>query len=335
MYVLAKNQIAFALEHLRNADGLFVTAVEPQGDGVAVVDDAVAPAVQFQMLLALSDMRWLLQHTGQFNDVCADADFLDVVSEAADALFDGARGLPVETVFDAGLGAQAVAWYAASSDDGAHQEEALVWMEEIGDVLLEVERDGPIDEARSARGLFEAARVLELSRFQDGAQQSVDGLLAAYAPETGHFAGITVIQDWEVGDILGALNSSLVNGDSTLDRLAIQSTYAGFFEAVINRGGLLQAVIPKQLEASPFELDHFPEDLSFAYPGIPGMAEAGRAAVHASVLRFDADAGRWMVENTRFDTAGAMHTSNEMFWAFGLVDGFPAVERVLVANVLD
>lgn len=334
MYALAKNQIAFALEHMRNADGLFVTAVQPDGDGVRVSDDAVSPAVQYQMLQALSDMRWLLQHTGEFNDVYADPEFLNVVSGAADALFDSARAMPVASVFDAGLGAQAAAWYAASSEDAARQDEALAWLEEIGESLLDAQADGPIDQARVTRGLFEVARVLDVGRFQDGAQRSLDGLLSAYRPETGHFDGITVIRDWEVGDILGALNSALVNGDSSLDRVAVQNAYAGFFESIINRGGLLQAVIPKELEASPFELDRFPDDLAFGYPGIPGMGEAGRAAVHASELRFDAEAGLWVVTDASFDTAGAMHTSNEMFWTFGLVDGFPSVDRVLVANVL-
>ena len=334
MYALAKNQIGFALQNLRNDDGFFVTALQPQGDTFAVSDGSVTLVDQAQVLQALSDMRWLLQHADQFNGVYGDADFLVLVSEAADALFDQVRAMPVESLFEAGLSAQAAAWYAAATDDPDRQAEALVWLGELGDALLVADTSGPIEDARVARGLFEAARVLDLSVYHEGAQASVDRLLASYEPATGHFAGITVIQDWEVGDILGALNSALVNGSSTLDRATVQATYAGFFEAIVNRGGLLQSVIPKELEASPFELERFPDDLSFAYPGIPGMGAIGRAAVHASELRFDADAGVWVVENTRFDSAGAMHTSNEMFWTFGLVDGFPDVERALVANVL-
>ena len=103
----------------------------------------------------------------------------------------------------------------------------------------------------------------------------------------------------------------------------------GFFEAVVNRGGLMRAVIPKEMEASPFELEKITNDLYFAYPGIPtpeaAGGEHGSAAVDAAAVSFDVARGVWSISDTSYDTAGAMHTANEMLWMFGFVSGYPAV----------
>jgi hypothetical protein len=338
MFALAKQQVSFALANLRDADGLFVAASELDGDTVQVIDATIHAADQYQMLQALSDLRWLLQHAERYNGVYTDPATLADVGAAADALFLAARALEPGNLQATALAAQAAAWYAAAADDAALQDEALVWLAELGVALDAAPREGVVDHARAARGLLEVARVLDDAGSQAAARADLEAILGAYDAALGNFAGLTTIADWEVGDILGALNSGLVNGGRDLDRLAVQQTYAGFFEATVNLGGLLQSVVPKQLEASPFELERFRDDLAFAYPGIPAMPEAfgpfGTAAVHASELTFDADAGRWTVSNREFRTADAMHTSNEMFWTFGLVSGFPTVERALVANIL-
>ena len=38
---------------------------------------------------------------------------------------------------------------------------------------------------------------------------------------------------------------------------------------------------------------------------------------------FDETAGRWIVDPTQYDTAGAMHLSNELLWHHHAVNGFP------------
>ncbi len=92
----------------------------------------------------------------------------------------------------------------------------------------------------------------------------------------------------------------------------------------------MQAVIPKEMEASPFEIAKAGNDMFFAYPGIPtpdaAGGEFGRAAVDAAEITFDETSGRWAVTDDTFDSAGAMHTSNEMIWTFGVISGFPDVE---------
>lgn len=331
----AKMQAAFALENLRNADGLFVAASRYDSGLVTVLDGSVRPADQYQMLQALSDVRMILQNADRYNDIYTDQDALAQISAAADELFVRISDLQPTAVLDLDLGAQAVAWFAATTHDAALQARALDLLATFGDGLIAAQRNGVIDRARSVRGLLEAARVLDNAKYRDAAAADLSVLIQAYDPETGHFDGLTAITDWEVGDILGALNSALANGDAVVDRAQTQRVFAGFFEAVVNRGGLLQAAPPKELEASPFELQRVQNALYFAYPGIPTPPDAGgpngTAAVHASELTFNEGSGRWEVTNRRFDTAGAMHTSNEMIWSFGLVSAFPQVDITTVS----
>ena len=338
MYALATNQVQFALDNLRTDAGLFVAAARPTEDGVEITDASIHPAGQTQMLQALADLQLQLQRADQFNGVYANPELLATITGVTQSLFQSVRSLEPANLQDLGLAAQAAAWYAAAAETGAQQQAALAWLADLGDQLLTAPREGVIDRARAVRGLFEAHRLLGGDRYRDGAITDLTLLLNAYQPEQGTFDGLSTIPDWEVGDILGALNTSLVNGGTGVDRPRVQQTYAGFFEATINIGGLLRAVIPKELEASPFELARFPSDLQFGYPTIPPLRAAGgpngTAAVHAGALTFDADAGRWRVSDSRFDTAGAMHTSNEMFWTFGLVSGFPGVDPGVVANLL-
>ncbi|MEE9278477.1 MAG: hypothetical protein V3V06_08705, partial [Dehalococcoidia bacterium] len=263
MYAGAAQQALFALEHLRNAEGFFVAAARFEDGAITVVDPTVQPGDQYQMLQALSDLRLLLQNADRFNGVYNNPELQAAIAAATDELFTKVLTLQPEGIYDLGLGAQAAAWFAAATQDPERQRQAFELLADLGDQLLAADRVGVVDRARAIRGLLEAGRVLEDGAYRDGALADLDALLAAYHVETGHFDGLTTIADWEVGDILGALNSSLVNGGPSVDRPRVQQTYAGFFEAVVNIGGLLQAVIPKELEASPFEIERIGQDLFF------------------------------------------------------------------------
>ena len=332
MYAEASQMAMFALQNLRNEDGLFVAGAEFNNGEMTVTDPAVRPADQYQMLQALSDLRILLSNPDQYNGLYNNPDLLTMVSEASDDLFAHIVMMEPEDVFEMGLAAQALVWFAASTNDPQLQSEALDMLHETGDALIESAPTGVIDRARAVRGLWEASRVLGGTGYGTAAAGHVTALLDAYNPEMGYFEGVTELHDWELGDILGALNSTLVNGSDLTDSEAVREVYAGFFEATVNIGGLLQARIPKEMEASPFELAHTTDDLLFAYPTIPTPMAAGgpngTAAVQASRLEFDQDAGRWRVTDRRFDTAAAMHASNEMMWTFRMVSGFPAVDQV-------
>jgi hypothetical protein len=97
---------------------------------------------------------------------------------------------------------------------------------------------------------------------------------------------------------------------------------------VVNKSGL-------QLSAPPIEVgkDKFEQDdpvLYYGYPTIPMLPMAGGdfgvAPVFATEVTFHA--GQWTVSNPFFDSAGAMHASNEFIWFHNdEVNGFPEVSK--------
>lgn len=330
MYAGATQQIMFALEQLRDEDGYFIAASRFVDDAIEIIDPTINPADQYQMLQALSDFRLLLQNADKYNGVYTNPDLLGMIGKETDSLLESIKSLEPKNIQDLGLGTQAMAWYAASAEDSGLQQMALEMLEEYGDALVGAQANGVIDSARSVRGLLEAARVLGDEKYRDAALEQLEVVLDAYHRDSGRIDGVPEISDWEVGDILGALNSAAINGGDGVDARAVQNVYAGLFESIVSIGGLMQARVPVAMEVSPFEMERMNEDIFFAHPSVPTPGEAGgpygTAAVHASEFKFDESTERWVVTNHRFETAGAMHTSNEMMWTFGLVSAFPEVD---------
>lgn len=330
LFAEAKQQADFALQNLRNEDGLFIASARFSDDQVVPEDASVQAGDQYQMLQALADLHMVLQRPELYNGIYADDEFRDLVGQAADELFAKVVDLEPSGVAELSLGTQALTWFAATTEDDDLREQALGELRSLGDELAAAPRAGTVERAVAIRGLVESGRVLGEAAHLDAAAEDFQALLDAYDPATGSFADVSTLSNWQVGDILGALNTLRLNAGDAVQEDEVERTLIGFFEAVINKGGLMQAVIPKEMEASPFELERVTNDLFFAYPGIPTPDAAGgpygSAAVDAGELRFDAGAGRWEVSDRRFDTAGAMHTSNEMLWTFGFISGFPTVE---------
>ena len=329
LFTEAKMQVDFALENLRNFDGLFIAASRFDDGEVVPEDTSMVLGDQYQMLQALADVHMVLHDPERYNGVYADEPFHSQVAEAADELFVKVAEMEPSGVGELSLGAQALTWFAATTDDDGLRSQALNQLRSLGDALAVVPRNGVMERAQAIRGLVESGRVLDEATHLEAAAADFRALGDAYDATTGSFAGVSTLSNWEVGDILGALNSLRLKAGQTVPRAEAERMLVGFFEAVVNRGGLLQAVIPKEMEASPFELERISNDVFFAYPGIPTPDEAhgpnGTAAVDAAEVRFDSEQGRWEVSDRHFDTAGAMHTSNEMLWTFGMVTGFPEV----------
>ncbi|MFQ5524084.1 MAG: cupredoxin domain-containing protein [Acidimicrobiia bacterium] len=329
LFTEAKMQSQFALDNLRNSDGLFVKVARYADDGVVHEDATADIADQYQMLQALSDVRLVLESPDAFNGVYADDSFLEMLGPEVDGLFGIVSELEPSTVTELGLGAQAMVWFAATTRDDALRQAAMVKLAEFGDALVTADRSGVVDRARSIRGLVEAARVLGTSSYVDAALADFVEMHEAYDPATGSFDGVGSLTAWEVGDIIGALNSLRLNLNESVDRSVVESMLVGFFEATVNMGGLMRAVIPKEMEASPFEQARLDNDVYFAYPGIPTPDGAGgpngTAAVDVAEISFDSAAGLWDVSDDGFVTASAMHASNEMFWIWGFQDGFPKI----------
>ncbi|MBI2168545.1 MAG: hypothetical protein HYU28_03460 [Actinobacteria bacterium] len=326
LFAEAKMQATFALDMLRNADGFFVALARPEGEGVTVEDDSIDVADQYQMLQALADVRTVLDHPDAFNNVYGDEQAKAMIGAAADELFTLVAELEPKTVSELSLGAQAMTWFAAATGDDGLRAQARTELRSLGDALVGARRDGVVERAVAIRGLVESGRVLGEEKHLDAAAADFEAIQDAYDPATGSFDGVTELSNWEVGDVLGALNTLRVNAAEVVDKADVERMLVGFFEAVVNRGGLMRAAPPKEMEASPFEIERM-DDAHFAYQGIPTPDKAGgkygTAAVDAASVRFDAESGRWKVADKGFDTAGSMHASNEQIWTFGFVDGYP------------
>ena len=330
LFTEAKMQAEFALTQMRNSDGLFVAGIEHEGGTTTVVDPTVSISDQFQMLQALTDIHSVLHNPEEFNNVYGDEAFHSVVADAADDLFRAIATLEPQSIQDYSLGAQAAVWYASSTHNAELQQQALTLLADYGDRLVASSPDDVVERARAIRGLVEAGRVTEEANYLAAASSLFQELEDDYNVALGYFESRTRLSVWEVGDIVGAFNTLLRHGDDSIDQKQLQRMFVGFFEAAVNRSGLLQAAPPKEMEASPFELARTGSDLFFAYPSIPSPEEAGgtygRAPVDATEIAFDEASGRWAVTDASFNTAGAMHASNEQIWVFGIVSGFPTVE---------
>ncbi len=329
MFAGARMQSLFALDNLRNEDGFFVASSRFVDGAVVHEDPSVDLADQYQMLQALSDLRLVLQDPGSFNGVYEDGASLAILAPAVDDFFTRVAPLEATTIQDLSLGAQAFTWFAVATDDEALRTMALDRLSDFGDALVTTPREGVIDRSQAIRGLMESARVLGDVAHLEAAAADFDDLVSSYDGATGSFAGISTLTTWEVGDIIGALNTLRLNGQPAVSRERVEAVLVGFFEATINRGGLMRAVIPKEMEASPFELARLDNDIYFAYPGIPTPDQAGgpngSAAVDVAEIRFDSGTSSWKVADAGFVTAATMHASNEMFWVWGFQDGFPKV----------
>ena len=329
LFAEAKAQAMFALSNLQAPDGLFLAEARMVDESIET-DGAVADlADQFQMLAALADLRLVLTNPDSFNGVYADPDYLAMIDVAVTELFAALEDETPESVFGLGQAAQAMVWFAASESDPAARDRALERLGNFGDGLLAVNPNDPVGEARAIRGLIEAGRVLDDARYMSQAADLFVSMMNGYDGATGSFNGVETLTTWEVGDIIGAFNSLRFNATDFVDRSSAEAALVGFFEATINIGGLLRAAPPKEMAASPFELARLTKDTYFAYPGMPmppvAGGDNGAAPVDVAAIEFDPATGLWSQADTGYDTAGAMHASNEMFWVWGFQNGFPVV----------
>jgi hypothetical protein len=329
LFAEAKMQVQFALSEMLNSEGLFVAGIRHLDGKTTVVDGTAKPADQFQMLQALADLHHVLHNPEAYNGVYADEAFHQVVTQAADDLFRRLSPQRPEGLRELSLGAQALVWYAAITHDAGLQQRALDQLRAYGELLVKAPRKDAIDRAVAVRGLVEAGRVLGDDKYLKAAAKDFQEMASDYHAALGYFRSKSKLTIWEVGDVIGALNALSRHGRPEVDTAKVTPILVGFFEAAVNRSGLMQAAPPKEMEASPFELKRVSNPMWFAYPTIPTPDKAGLAPVDASEIAMDEQAGRWVVTNGYYDTAGSMHASNEQNWLFGVVNGFPEVRPVV------
>ena len=327
LFTEAKMQAKFALDHLHDADGLFVPARVVDGEVVAF-NEAAAPYDQYVMVMALADVLSVLDHADRWQDVLRDDATAEMLHGELDRLYAlVSRIVAPQTVADLAWAARADVWFASVTRDFGLQQLALANLRARGDALLELSAEGPVEHAQRLRGLIEAGRVLDDSRYTAAAEEDFAAIETAFDQRTGSLDGVATLRANEVADIVGALNAVDRFGPPAVDTARVSAVLVPFYKAVINIGGMQLSAPPREMAAAPFELERLAGcDECFAYQTVPTpMAAGGVAPVTATAVSFDD--GRWSVSDQRFDTHAAMYLANEDIWLFGLASGFPQVDR--------
>lgn len=323
----AKMQTQFALQNLVNADGLFVAAAKHEGGQTTVTDASVLLADQFQMLLALSDISGTLTDQKNFPRLF-DEQAGGMFRQAADMLFAQIAGLQPDGIAELSWGAKALTWYAANTHSPELQTQAIELIGDYGDSLVSADKITVADKVQAVRGLIEAYRVSEDTKYLEIAADAFASLNEEYDGANGIFTSQNRYTIDLVGQVLGALNALGRFGGDAVDQAEVERVHNGFFESVVNRSGLQLSAPPVAMFKGAYETK-LPE-IFYRYPTMPMPPMAGQplgiAPVFASEVTFDLAAERWSVTNGRFDTAGAMFTSSEMNWYHTYAtSGFPDV----------
>jgi len=283
------------------------------------------------MLMALSDLSDLLSveklaHSEVMNRY-KDPAMAEMVSQGADSLFEQVSQSNPTSIKEKSLAIQSLVWYAAKT---ANEENKIKALNKISLLASSLESTNPTTASQRAyylRGLIDAKRTLGVN---DGSIRIVGAeFLDDFDVTTGTFRSQNSFTIDEVGEIIGTLNALRIFETADVDADLAEEVFKTFHEEVINKGGLQISAPPIKVAKSPFEYEGEPEtyfryDESQPFPPMAG-GEFGIAPVFATSIAYKD--GKWTVTDSTFDTAGAMHTSNEMIWLhYDEINGFPEVD---------
>ena len=283
------------------------------------------------MLMAISDVANMLTvdqvaHSDVPNRY-RDPETAALMAHGADILAAQVMDSQPDTIRGASLAIQGLVWYAAKTADTANKAKALAKITSLTASLEAMTPNDAAEQANMLRGLIEAKRTLGIDH---GTIMALSGdFLGGFDFDKGGFANQDVYTIDDFGEIMGALNAlrTFVTADVSADD--VNAVFTSFWENVMNKGGLLQSAPPIFIAKSPFEYEGEPP-LYFRYDRtqpVPPMAggDFGIAPVFATSIGYSN--GAWSVVDSNFDSAGAMHASNEMIWFhYDEINGFPDVD---------
>ena len=283
------------------------------------------------MLIALADLADMLvvDHLAH-SDVpnrYQDTAMAKTVENATYTLFRMVEAGKQADIRTQSLAIQSLVWYAAKTASPNHKAQA---MHKLAALASDLQGSTPATAAEQAyllRGLIEAKRTLGIS---DGTIRSIGGqFIDGFNPQTGAFDNQSLYTIDDVGAIMGALNALRTFETADVDADAVNEVFTSFWEHAVNISGLQQSAPPLTAVKAPFEYEGEPPTFfryndSQPFPPMAGGAH-GIAPVFATSVQY-AD-GAWSVVDANFDTAGAMHASNEMIWFhYDEINGFPVVD---------
>lgn len=300
---------------------------------------------QYVALMAMSDMAMVLTATAlphstsnryaTLAGVLATAMGIDLDMMKSD-MMAGMGTLfmsltPAANIHDCAIAVQALTWFMQVAPDDPTRDAARALLVQNADRLIARPATTAADRAWTIRGATDAWRNTDDVRYLDAAVAAYRSLEADYDCAHGTFASQTTYTPEDAAGIIGALNAT-VNflGDASpdVDRLRAFAVLAGFWEGTLDLGGLQIAAPPAMAPFVP-AYEYQGDDLFHRHPAVPPPPAAGgangTAPVLANSVTFDPVTEVWTADTSRFDTAGAMHFTNEALWFhIDEVDGFRA-----------
>jgi hypothetical protein len=260
--------------------------------------------------------------TNRHADPVAAADFASLAAQQFQRVLASAPTGPAEL----STSIQAVVWYAAGATAPVELAAARRAIVDWGNALAEQAAGTPTARAYVIRGLIEAGRVTGDAYFLDRAAAAYQALVGGFDAVHGVLAGTGRLTTEGVAAIGGAFNAAGLFLGDRVDQVALTRTFGAWWEGTVNLSGF-QVASPAVPEfKGAFETLNDP--LFLRYPTQPLPKDAGGtrgiAPVFAASVTWTGSG--WASDRSWFDTAGAMHASNEFIWFHNdEVNGFPDV----------
>ena len=283
------------------------------------------------MLMAVSDLADMLKveqvaHSNVMNRYL-DPETAAMFAQGADKLFEMVVESQPDSIRTASLAIQAMVWYGAKTENAENKARAMQRIPELVESLNNMSASSAAEQAYMLRGLIEAKRTLGIN---DGTIMAMGAdLVDGFDMDTGSFTNQSLYTIDDVGAIMGALNALRTFETADVDADAVNDVFRVFWEHAVNISGMQISAPPIPGAKSPFEYEGEPP-FFFRYDEtqpMPPMAggDFGVAPVFATSVEYSN--GAWSVVDSNFDTAGAMHASNEMIWFhYDEINGFPEVD---------
>jgi hypothetical protein len=255
--------------------------------------------------------------------------YADPAAAAAFAGWAGQQFLTVaasepEGVRELSAAIQSVVWYASIITDPAERATARRVIVRWADELSDQDAETPANRAYAIRGLIEAGRVTGDVRYLDEAAATYQRLIAGFDATRGVLRGTRRLTTDGVGAIAGALNAAGLFLGNRIDQASLTALFGAWWEGTVNLSGFQIAAPAIPEFKGAYETAQDP--INLRYPLLPLPKDVGTpygtAPVFAASITFTGPG--WYVNQDWFDTAGAMHTSNELIWFHNdEVNGFP------------
>jgi len=341
LWAMARKQLDFAFDNLRDQKGLFVTATE--AGSLKVADPGNDLADQAVMFWACSDAASLAGHSdSMYADDNSRRCFTDFADELFRAIADNKNELlrsSVDVVKAQSIAILALVWYASATEAQDLKARCFWLLREFADRLAaardvnEMVGDNLVDAASALRALTEAFRITRLRTYAEAASAIFSFIESQWSVPDGVYAQTPLSREFtynadDIGIILGALNSSRLFLGERVDRELADLRMRVFFCKSLNISGL-QMSMPS-ISFLPEWLQQREPSEHFRYGSIPLPSEAdgefGTAPVLAGEVGYDPQTQTWS-RRMIYDAPAAMHACCELLWMNSeAICGFPDVK---------